>query len=247
MLPKIDVPVFETTLVSTGEKIKYRPFLVKEQKLFMMAMESQDPKEQMEVIKQVLNNCIVSKNVDVDELPMFDLEHLFMHLRGKSVGEVVNLNYTCNNKVSKEGEEEKKCGNIVKIDVNINDIKPIVDLNHNKKIEISEKMGLMMRYPTVKTIANSELNEKKDEVESLIEIIINCIDYIYDDEQIYYAKDSDKKELFEFVENLKQSDLTKIQNFFNTMPKIKKELDFKCDKCGYNEKMTIEGMQNFFA
>jgi len=119
-------------------------------------------------------------------------------------------------------------------------------LNHNKKIEISEKMGLMMRYPTVKTIANSELNEK-DGVISLIEIIINCIDYIYDDEQIYYAKDCDKKELVEFVENLQQKDLEKIQNFFDSMPKIKKDLKFKCNKCGYEEDIIVEGMQNFFA
>jgi len=245
MLPKIDVPVFETTLISTGKKVKFRPFLIKEQKLFMMAMESEDSKEQVGVVKQVLNNCILSKDVDVDDLPTFDLENLFMQLRAKSVGEVVNLRYNCNNLVKKEDGEEKPCNNIVKIDVNLNEVKPILNDAHNKKIEISDKLGMMMRYPTMKMIEN--FDENIENAETLIKLIANCIDYIYDKDQVYYAKDTTKEELLEFVENLQQSDLEKIQKFFITMPKIKKELKFKCNKCGYEDNIIVEGIQNFFV
>ncbi len=247
MLPKIDVPVFETTLISTGKKIKFRPFLVKEQKLFMMAMESEDPKDQVEVVKQVLNNCILSKDVDVDELPTFDLENLFMHLRAKSVGEVVNLRYNCNNLVKKENGEEKPCNNIVKIDVNLNEVKPILNETHDKKIVITDNMGMVMRYPTIKMVEGLDSNIEMENVESLIQLIANCVDYVYDKDQIYYAKDCDKQELIDFVENLQQSDLEKVQKFFTTMPKIKKQLKFKCVKCGHDEDITVEGIQNFFV
>ena len=245
MLPKIDVPVYETTLISTGKKVKFRPFLVKEQKLFLMAAQSEDQNEIVSVIKQVLNNCLVSK-VDIDELPTFDLENLFMNLRAKSVGEVINLKYTCNNNVTDENNETKKCGSLVNFDLNLLEIAPEISKEHSKKIEISKKLGIMMKYPTIKmleTIKDINFND----IDGLIEIITSCIDYIYDENQMYYAKDTEKQELIEFVENLQQDDLNKIQIFFNTMPKIKKELDFKCRKCGYEEKIVVEGIQNFFV
>jgi hypothetical protein len=150
-LPKIDVPTYETKLISSGKIVKYRPFLVKEQKLFLMAAQSTDEKETLDVIKQVLNNCIIS-DIDVDDLPTFDLEYLFMQLRARSVGEVVSLRYTCNNTIKNDKDEEKACGNIVKIDMNILDIKPTIDEKHTSKIEINDKLGIMMKYPTLKLI-----------------------------------------------------------------------------------------------
>ena len=245
MLPKIDVPVYETTLISTGKKVKFRPFLVKEQKLFLMAAQSEDQNEIVDVVKQVLNNCLVSK-VDIDELPTFDLENLFMNLRAKSVGEVINLKYTCNNNVSDENGETKKCGSLVNFDVNLLDIKPEINKEHSKKIEISKKLGIVMKYPTIKMLKNLE-GINFDNIDGIIEVIVSCIDYIYDENQMYYAKDTEKQELIDFVENLQQDDLAKIQVFFDTMPKIKKQLDFHCKKCGYDEKITVEGLQNFFV
>jgi len=242
MLPKIDTPVFETKLVSTGKKIKFRPFLVKEQKLFMMAMESEDSKEQIEVVKQVLNNCILSKDVDVDDLPTFDLENLFLQLRARSVGEIITLKYTCNNII----ENDKKCNGLVKFDLNLLELEPSKDAKHSNKIEITNKLGIVMKYPSFDSI-NTEHISEENEIEKTIELIAKCVDYIYDDEQIYYAKDSTKEELIEFIENLQQDDLEKIQDFFLTMPKIKKELNFKCPKCNYEEKLNIEGIQNFFV
>ena len=244
-LPKIDVPTYETKLISSGKIVKYRPFLVKEQKLFLMAAQSTDEKETVDVVKQVLNNCILSE-IDVDDLPTFDLEHLFMQLRARSVGEVVNLKYNCNNIVKDDKGEEKTCGSLVKFDLNILDIKPTIDEKHSSKIEISDKLGIMMKYPTLKLI-NGVTNLKDEDIDTVLDVIVSCIDYIYDEEQMYYAKDSTKEELIEFIEGMEQEDMEKIQLFFSTMPKITKTLDFKCKKCGYEEEVTVQGIQNFFV
>jgi hypothetical protein len=244
-LPKIDVPTYETTLISSGKKVKYRPFLVKEQKLFLMASQSSDEKETIDVVKQVLNNCILS-DIDVDDLPTFDLEHLFMQLRARSVGEVVNLKYNCNNTLKDDKGEDKVCGGLVKFDLNILDIKPTIDPEHINKIEITDKLGIVMKYPTLGMVKNFD-NLQSESIDTIMEVIVSCIDFIYDTDQMYYAKDSTKEELMEFVDNLQQDDLEKIQKFFTTMPKISKPLDFKCGKCGYEEKIVVEGIQNFFV
>jgi len=244
-LPKIDVPTYETTLISSGKKVKYRPFLVKEQKLFLMASQSTDEKETVDVVKQVLNNCIIS-DIDVDDLPTFDLEHLFMQLRARSVGEVVNLKYNCNNTVKDDKGEDKVCGGLVKFDLNILDIKPTIDPEHSNKIAITDKLGIVMKYPTLGMVKNFD-NLQTESIDTIMNVIVSCIDFIYDADQMYYAKDSTKEELMEFVDNLQQDDLEKIQKFFTTMPKISKPLDFKCGKCGYEEKIVVEGIQNFFV
>lgn len=241
MLPKIDTPVYETKLISSGKKVKFRPFLVKEQKLLLMAFESNDTKETINIVKQILNNCLITK-VDIDELPSFDIENLFLQLRARSVGESISLKYNCNNIV----ENDKKCNGIVQFDLNLLELEPIKETKHSNKIEITNKLGLVMKYPSFSNI-NIDIVNEENEIEKTIELITKCIDYIYDNEQIYYAKDSTKEELIDFVENLQQDDLEKIQNFFLTMPKIKKELNFKCPKCNYEEKLNVEGLQNFFV
>lgn len=241
MLPKIDVPVFETKLISTGKKVKFRPFLVKEQKLLLMAYESNDTKETLSIVKQILNNCLLTK-INVDELPSFDVENLFLHLRARSVGETISLKYTCNNII----ENDKKCNGLVQFDLNLLELEPSKDAKHSNKIEITNKLGIVMKYPNFNSIDIEDMS-KENEVEKTIELITKCVDYIYDNEQIYYAKDTTKEELVEFIENLQQDDLEKIQNFFLTMPKIKKELNFKCPKCNYEEKLNVEGLQNFFV
>ena len=244
-LPKIDVPIYTTTLVSTGKKIQYRAFTVKEEKLFLMANEVEDLEQSITTIKQVLTNCVVTPNFDVDSLPLFDIEYLFLRLRAVSVGEVVNLKYKCNNIIpATKEEEEKRCNAVVDIDVNLMDIKPEADDDHDKKIMISENMGIVMKYPTMSLL---DVDKTQTDIESVIEIAIKCIDYIYDKDQIYYAKDSTKEELLEFVENLQTKDLEKIKMFFDTMPKMKRSLDFRCRKCGHEEKIHMEGIQSFFV
>lgn len=242
-LPKIDVPTYETKLISNGKTVKFRPFLVKEQKLFLMAAESSDFKEIVDTIKQVLNNCILTEDVNVDELSTFDLEYLFLQLRSKSVGEVVNLQYTCNNKTVDKKGNEKVCGGVVKFDVNLAEIKPEIPANHTNNIKITDNLGIVFKYPTFKMLNELENSKSND----ALNLIVSCIDYIYDADQIYYAKDTTKEELVDFLENMQQDDFEKLQQFFNTFPKISKELDFKCPKCGYHEVMNVEGLQNFFG
>ena len=244
MLPKIDVPIYETKLISSGKTIKFRPFLVKEQKLFLMAAQSEDVKDMINSIKQVINNCVL-EDIDVDNLATFDLEYLFLQLRARSVGEVTNLKFTCNNKLSNDKGEEKECGNIVDFNLNLLEIQPTKQDNHSNKIQINEDIGIVMKYPTFNMV--DKINLETDDMGQVIDVIIGCIDYIYDKDNVYYAKDSTKEELLEFVENMQQSDLEKMQLFFDTLPKLKKELQFDCKKCGYHEEITVEGIQSFFV
>ncbi len=242
MLPKIDVPIYDLKLISNGKKIRYRPFTVKEEKLFLMALESNDTETTINTIKQVINNCVLDE-INVNTLPVFDIEYLFLHLRAKSIGEEVQLKYKCNNDIV-TGEETKKCGNLVDFSFNILDIEPTIFDNHNNKIEITDRLGIVMKYPNFELI---EKHKDKDTVENLILMIVGCIDYIYDAEELYYAKDSSEKELLEFVDSLQTKDLEKIKLFFDTAPKLQKKLNFKCNKCNHEEEIDLEGIQNFFG
>lgn len=242
MLPKIDVPVYEVKLPSMDESIKFRPFTVKEEKLFLMAYESNDAKYSVDTIIQVLNNCIIS-DIQVKDLPTFDIEYLFLNIRARSVGEIVKLKYRCNNDVGTE-EEPKKCNSSVEIELNVLEIEPTRDSNHSNKVEITDKLGIVMKYPKMNLIKD---NTDVEDFNVVLDLIINCIDYIYDENNVYYAKDSTKEELLEFLDSLQSKDLEKIKQFFDTMPKLKKKIDFNCNKCGYHENIELEGLQSFFG
>lgn len=242
-LPKIDVPVYELELLSSGKKVRFRPFLVKEQKLLLMASQSEDPKDSLNVVRQISKNCIID-NIDIESLPVFDLEYIFLNLRARSVNEVVNLQYKCNNKIKDEKGEETTCGSLEKFDINLLEIEPIKNPNHNKKIMLTDNLGIVMKYPTFEIVSNLK---SQTEEEILIELLISCIDYVFDGDQLYYTKDVSKEEIVEFIDNLQQKDLEKIQKFFETAPKIKKDLSFNCRKCGYKESIVLEGLQNFFV
>jgi hypothetical protein len=243
MLPKIDVPIYDLKLISNDKKIRFRPFTVKEEKLFLMAIETNDSDSSVNTIKQVLNNCMVD-DINIESLPIFDLEYLFINLRAKSIGEEVKLRYRCNNQVQKE-EKTDSCGNLVEIEFNLLEIQPTRNENHTNKIEIENNLGIVFKYPSFESI--QKYGKESDEIEIILKLIIDCIDYIYDADQIYYAKDSTEEELKEFIESLQTKQLEKIKIFFDTMPKLHKKLDFKCNKCGYEEKIEVEGIQNFFV
>jgi len=243
MLPKIDVPVYTINLISNGKIVKFRPFTVKEEKLFLMANEAEDLNTAIETTKQILNNCVISE-IDIDKLPIFDIEYLFLNIRAKSVSEVVNLQYKCSNDIAnEENKEPHKCNNIVKIDVNLLEIKPEKSKVSNK-IEITDKLGLVMKYPTFEDIKKYEVSNEGDVI---VKLTADCIEYVYDGEQIYYSKDTSLDERVEFIESMQTKDLEKIKQFFDGMPKVKKDLNFKCNKCGYEEKITLEGLQSFFV
>lgn len=242
-LPKIDTPVHETKLISNKKTIKFRPFLVKEQKIFLMASESDEMSDTINAIKQVLNNCILTEGIDVDDLPIFDLEYLFIQLRIHSVGNISTLQYRCNNKMKTEEGVETPCNAIVDVEIDLQKIKPTLNKKHTNKILLTENLGICFKYPNFSILSSID---SASEIE-MLDIIVKCIDYIYDKDEIYYAKDNTLEELTEFIDNLQQEDLNKIKEFFNTMPKIKTEALFHCKKCGYKETMEIEGIQNFFG
>jgi len=244
MLPKIDVPVFSINLLSNGKEIKFRPFTVKEEKLFLMANESKDIKTIIDTTKQVLNNCLVS-DVDIDTMPVFDIEYLFLNIRARSVSEIINLNYKCNNDVKNESDDgTHKCNHVVQIDLNVLEIKPKTNKKPETRIEITDKVGMVMKYPNFNTIKKYEGENQSDVI---LKLTVDCIEYIYDGDQIYYAKDATEEELIEFIEGMQSKDLEKIKNFFDEMPKISKDIDFKCNKCGYEEQITVEGLESFFV
>jgi hypothetical protein len=243
MLPKIDVPIYDVQLPLTKKKIRYRPFLVKEEKLLMMAMESNDMNGIITGIKQITNNCILDE-MDIDTLPVADIEFLFLQLRARSVSEVVELSYKCNNTILDVEGNEKTCNHVVKFNFNIFDIKPTFDKKHTNKIELGPELGIVMRYPTFESI---ETIDEEDDIGKVFSILSTCIDYIYDKDNIYYAKDVSKEELNEFIEGMTREQFEKVKEFFDTMPKLKKDVEFKCGKCGYSENIEIEGIQNFFV
>jgi hypothetical protein len=246
MLPKLDVPIYELDLPLSKKKVKFRPFLVKEEKILLMAMESETDESTLLAIKQIIGNCCLSEDVDIETLPITDLEYFFLNLRARSVSEIVELEYKCNNKVKDENDVEKDCGSVVKLEVNVLDIKPEVSENHSTKVALTPTMGIIMKYPSFKAV---EENEKVEggEIEKLMNILVNSIESVYTEDSIFYAKDVSKQELTDFVESLTREQFTKIQQFFETMPKIKKQLDFNCKKCGYHENITVEGIQSFFV
>jgi hypothetical protein len=245
MLPKIDVPVYECVLPSNKKKVKFRPFLVKEQKLLLMATEATEVKDSVEAMKQVVKNCVLD-DVDVEALAVFDLEFLFLNLRARSVSEVVKVKYKCNNVIESKGidEEDKRCENVVDIDINVLEITPEFGEGHSNKIQLSDKLGIVFKYPTFEMVENMT---GKSENEVIFDLIIKSIDYIYDNDELYYAKDANQDELVEFIDGLTQEHLEKIKDFFDTLPKIKKDIKFECNKCGHHEDITIEGIQNFFV
>ena len=243
MLPKIDTPIYEVKLISSGKVVQFRPFLVKEQKLFLMNTENDDVDATIRVIRQVLKNCVLS-DIDIDALPVFDLEYLFMHLRARSVSEVVNLKYRCNNIVKDAKGEDKDCGTINEISFNVLEVKPTLTEGHVNKFQLTDKVGIVMRYPTFELMQKSAGREDADVI---MDLIYASIEQVYDEDTVYHMKDSTRDEIIEFVDNLQQKDLENIRLFFDTMPKIEKKIDYKCKKCGYQENITLEGVQSFFA
>jgi hypothetical protein len=234
-LPKIDVPIYELTLPSTEQLVKYRPFLVKEEKVLMMAAESKDDKDMINAVKQIINNCCLTEEIKIDSLSSFDLEYFFIQLRARSSGETVSLLYPC---------EKESCKEDIPFDVDLTKVEVFKNPDHTTKVELTDDIGIMMKYPQLRSIG--KINSDS-EVESTFQMIIDCIDYIYDDEEIHKAKDATKKELREWIEGLSQENFIKVRTFFETMPKVKYDVELKCGKCKTVNKIEIEGMNSFFG
>jgi len=244
-LPKIKSPIFELSLPSNGVPVKYRPFLVKEQKLLLMALESEEPTEMFRAIKQIINNCAVD-DIEVDDMPMFDLEYFFLKLRAKSIGEIIDIQLRHPNGINSDGVE---CTHATPTKLNLMDVGVIKDPKHNLKIMLDEesKIGIVLKYPTVSLSAKTTVDKDQSQMDTIVDIVANSIDYIFDAEAVYPASESSKTELQTFVNDLNQEQFAKLTEFFNTIPKLKHTFDWKCSKCGCKEHVELEGMTSFFG
>lgn len=239
-LPKIDTPIYDLTLPLSNKKIRFRPFIVKEQKNLFMALESNDDEAIQENIKQVLRNCTLTDGVDIDDLPVVDIEYYFINLRAKSVGEIVENKYRCENVV-----EEKKCNNIMDISLNLTDIKVEGVVKGNDIIQLTDKISIKLKYPKFSILKSIRNMDKMTEI--AMRMVAESIEYIYDGEQFYYANEVSVEELIEFVESLNQKQFQQIEKFFQEMPKLEKKIKMTCRKCGFKHSLDIEGLENFFV
>lgn len=238
-LPKLEVPTYELELPLSKKKIKYRPFLVKEQKNLLMAMESGDATTIQHNVREILNVCTLSE-IDVDELPIIDIEYYFINLRAKSVGEVIESKYRCNNEV-----EGKECGNIMETNIDLTDIRPVFEKEVSPEIQLTDKIVLKLRYPQFSVVRDSIDMDNITDV--TFNMIANSIEYIYDGEQFFYAKETTKEDLIEFLEQLNQTQFDKIEEFFEAMPKMSKKVEMTCKKCGFHHTIDVEGLESFFV
>ena len=239
-LPKLDVPTYEIELPISKKKIKYRPFLVKEQKNLLMALESNESSTIQQNVRDILNNCTLTEGINIDKLPIIDVEYYFINLRSKSVGEIVETRYRCNNEV-----EEKNCGNIMEASVNLQNIQPYQEEQVSPEIQLTDKVMIKMKYPEFGIIKDS-IN-MDDITEVTFNLIAESIEYIFDGDQFYYAHEAEPGEMLEFVEGLNQSQFEKVEHFFNNLPKLKETVEMTCSKCGFHHTIDVEGLENFFG
>lgn len=244
-LPKIDTPIYELDLPVSKKHIRFRPFLVKEQKNLFMALEADDTETISNNIKQVLLNCTLTEGIDIDNLPIVDVEYYFLNLRARSVGEVVEAKYRCNNTVVSENGEAKDCNNVMETSVNLLDIKVDNSTVVDSLIKITDKIAIQMKYPAYNAIKIASQTEEISDI--ALEVVISAIEVIYDGQQSYYAIDSTKEELMQFLEGLTQPQFEKIEQFFQSIPKLEKTIDLKCGKCGFEHKIQFEGLESFFG
>jgi len=237
-LPRIATPVYELELPSTGETIKYRPFLVKEEKLLVIALESEDTKQITNTIKTVIKNCIETKNIKVESLPTFDIEYLFLNIRGKSVGEEIEVNIIC------PDDEETT----VPIKINVDDIKVQRNKEHTNKIKLDDNLMMEMKYPSLdQFIKNNFDMSSNNAMEQSFELVASCIDKIYSEDEVWVAGDVTKKELVEFLDQMNSSQFKQIEKFFETMPKLSHKIKVKNPNTSVESEVVLEGLSSFFA
>jgi len=235
-LPKLTTPTYELEIPSTDEKIKYRPFLVKEEKILMLAMESKATADITQAVKDIVSECTFNK-INISNMPMFDVEYIFLQIRSKSVGEVSKLKLLC--------PDDKKT--YADIELDLNEVKVQVGEDHTNKIELDNGMGMIMKYPTIDSF--SETGIKDINPGNMLEVISTCILQIYEEEgkKVYDTKDQTKKEVTDWIEQLNTKQFKDVQNFFETMPKLKHEITIKNPKTKKESKITLAGLNDFFA
>ena len=235
-LPVQKTPIYTIDIPSTKQKFKFRPFLVKEEKALMLAQQSDDVTTMTDTLKAVIKSCALSK-VDVDELATFDLEYIFCQIRGKSVGEIIDLLFFC------DVCDDEKAG--VKLSFDVTKLKVLFEPDHDKKIPLFDDVGIVMKYPNI-TVLNQLIELDANDGDAVIDAITNCIDYIYTNEEMFYAKEQTKEELVEFINNMTTEQFAKVQKFFDTMPKFQEPVKYTCPVCAREHNKMLTGISNFF-
>ena len=235
-LPKLTTPTYELEIPSTDEKIKYRPFLVKEEKILMLAMESKSSADITQAVKDIVSECTFNK-VKIDDMPMFDVEYIFLNIRSKSVGEVSKLKLLC-------PDDGKTYANV---EVNLNEVKVQVGDDHTNKIDLGNGMGMIMKYPTIDSFKESGIKDINPG--NMLEVISTCILQIFEDEgkKVYDTKDQTKQEVIDWIEQLNSKQFKDVQNFFETMPKLKHDIKIKNPKTKKESTITLNGLNDFFG
>ena len=237
-LPKISTPTYELELPSTEQSVKYRPFLVKEEKLLVIALETEDVKQITNAIKTVIKNCILTKDIKVETLPTFDIEFLFLNIRGKSVGEQVDVNIIC------PDDNETN----VSVSINLDDIKVQKNEDHTNKIKIDSKIMMEMKYPSLEQFIKNNFDfNNQNAMDQSFDLIASCIDKIYTEDEVWSTSDVTKKEVTEFLESMNSSQFKDIEKFFETMPKLSHKIQIKNPKTEVESEVILEGLASFFA
>jgi hypothetical protein len=237
-LPKIATPTYELELPSTEETVQYRPFLVKEEKLLVIALESEDTKQITNAIKTVIKNCILTKNIKVETLPTFDIEFLFLNIRGKSVGEEIEVNIIC------PDDNETQ----VSVKVDIDSIKIQRNEEHTNKIRVDKQIMMEMKYPSLEQFIKSNFDFKTENaMEQSFDLIGSCVDKIYTEDEVWTASDVSKKELGDFLDQMNSTQFKEIEKFFETMPKLSHKITVTNPKTNIESEVVIEGLASFFA
>ena len=237
-LPKISTPTYELVLPSSGKKVKYRPFLVKEEKILIMALESEDTKQITSAIKSVLSDCILSRGIKIDKLATFDIEYLFLNVRGKSVGETVEVNVTCPD----DGQTK------VEMVIDIDSIKIQKDSNHSNIIKLDDSLSVQMNYPSLDQFIETNFDTSSNsQVDESLNVIMSCIKQVYNEEEAWEASNCTKKELRDFVEQMNSKQFKQVENFFETMPKLSHKVKVMNPNTKVESEVVIEGLASFFS
>jgi len=237
-LPKISTPTYELELPSTGETIQYRPFLVREEKLLVLALESENMKEITTAIKTVIKSCILSKGIKIESLPTFDIEYLFLNIRGKSVGEEIEVNVIC------PDDEDIT----VPVTISVDEIQVVKNEKHTNKIKVDDSIMMEMKYPSLDQFIKSNFDfSGANLMDQSFDLVASCVDKIYSGDEVWTSADVTKKEIMEFLEQMNSSQFKQIETFFETMPKLSHTVKVKNPKSGVESEVVLEGLSNFFA
>ena len=242
-LPKMNVPVYEAILPSTESVIKYRPFLVKEEKILLTAMESKDDKTITNAVKQIIENC-VQGDLDVNRLPTFDIEYIFLRLRAKSVGEEVTIGLRPWGCPQNKGE---LCEFTTEVSVNLEEVKVQKTENHSNKIMLSDNIGLMMSYPNIESVKDMMKKGDLSETEVGMKVMKNSVQMVFTEEETHERDSFTEKELDDFFDSLNTLQMEKIRNFFDSMPTLKHTVKYNCKTCGEEKETTMQGLNSFFG